>query len=236
MSKARLFKWRHFLPAIIIRCVRWYCRYSLSYRDVEELSAERGLRVDHSTIYRWIQAYSPQLDKRCRRHLRPSSNSWRVDEVYVKVKGEGKWLYRAVDKHGDTLDFLLSAKRDTTAAKRFFRKTLNAPNSQTPCTINVDQHAAYPPAFATLQQAKTLPQSSELRQNKYLNNVIEQDHRFLQKLIKPGLGFKSFNTARRTIKGYEAMHMLRKGQVIGVSKGDVQAQLNFMAQVLGLAA
>ena len=236
MSKSRLFKWRHFLPAVILRCVRWYCRYPLSYRDVEELTQERGLRVDHSTVFRWVQTYAPQLDKRCRRHLRPTSHAWRVDEVYVKVKGQGRWLYRAVDKYGDTLDFLLTAKRDATAAKRFFRKTLNATNSSTPRVINADQHKAYPPAFDTLQQDKTLPQSTELRQNKYLNNVIEQDHRFLQRLIKPGLGFKSFNSARRTIKGYEAMHMLRKGQVIGVSKGDVLAQLNFMAKILEVAA
>jgi len=231
-----VFKWRHFLPTIILRCVRWYCRYALSYRDVEELAQERGLRVDHSTVYRWVQAYSPHLDKRCRPHLRPSSDSWRVDEVYVKVKGRGRWLYRAVDKHGDTLDFLLTAKRDAAAAKRFFRKTLNARNSSTPRVINADKHKAYPPAFARLQEEKTLPQSSELRQNKYLNNVIEQDHRFLQRLIKPGLGFKSFNTARRTIKGYEVMHILRKGQVIGVAKGDVLAQLNFMNKLFGVAA
>ena len=160
----------------------------------------------------------------------------RVDEVYVKVKGQGKWLYRAVDKYGDTLDFLLTAKRDATAAKRFFHKTLNARNSTTPRVINADKHKAYPAAFTALQQDNTLPQSTELRQNKYLNNVIEQDHRFLQRLIKPGLGFKSFNTARRTIKGYEAMHMLRKGQVIGVLKGDVLAQLNFIAHLLGVAA
>jgi len=159
-----------------------------------------------------------------------------VDEVYVKVKGQGRWLYRAVDKYGDTLDFLLTAKRDATAAKRFFRKTLNARNSSTPSVINTDKHKAYPPAFTTLQEEEALPPSTQLRQNKYLNNVIEQDHRFLQRLIKPGLGFKSFNSARRTIKGYEVMHMLRKGQVIGVPKGDVLAQLNFMAQVLGVAA
>jgi len=156
--------------------------------------------------------------------------------VYVKVKGQRKWLYRAVDKYGDTLDFLLTAKRDAQAAKRFFRNTLNARNSTTPRVVNADKHKAYPPAFAALQQEKALPLSVELRQNKSLNNVIEQDHRFLQRLIRPGLGFKSFNTARRTIKGYEAMHMLRKGQVIAVSKGDVQAQLNFMAQVLAVAA
>jgi len=145
------------VPTIILRCVRWYCRYSLSYRDVEELTQERGLRVDHSTVYRWVQAYSPQLDQRCRRHLRPTSHSWRVDEVHVNIKGQGRWLYRAVDKHGDTLDFLLTAKRDAVAAKRFFRKTFNARNSTTLRVINADQHKAYPPAFAALQEDKTLP-------------------------------------------------------------------------------
>ena len=167
MSKSRLFKWRHYLSTIILRCVRWYCRYALSYREVKELTQERGWRVDYSAIYRWVQAYSPQLDKRCRRHLHPTNCSWRVDEVYVKVKGQGKWLYRAVDKYGDTLDFLLTAKRDAVAAKRFFRKTLNATNSSTSSVINADKHKAYPPAFTTLQQDKTLPQSTELRQNKY---------------------------------------------------------------------
>jgi len=236
LAHSSLFKWRHFLPTIILRCVRWYCRYSLSYREVEELTQERGLRVDHSTVFRWVQTYAPQLDKCCRRYLRPTSDSWRVDEIYVNIKGQGRWLYRAVDKYGDTLDFLLTAKRDATAAKRFFRKTLNAPNSTMPSVINVDKHKAYPPAFAEVQEKKTLPQSTELRQNKYLNNVIEQDHRFLQRVIKPGLGFKSFNTARRTIKGYEVMHMLRKGQVIGVPKGDVLAQLNFMNKLFEVAA
>ncbi|CAA9589328.1 hypothetical protein AVDCRST_MAG81-4649 [uncultured Synechococcales cyanobacterium] len=134
------------------------------------------------------------------------------------------------------MDFLLTTKQDATAAKRFFRNTLNARNSSTPSVINADKHKAYPPAFTTLQQDKALPQSTELQQNKYLNNVTKQDHRFLQRLIKPGLGFKSFQTARRTIKGYEAMHILRNGQVICVSKGDVQTQLSFMAQVLGVAA
>jgi len=159
-----------------------------------------------------------------------------VDEAYVKVKGQGRWLYRAVDKYGDTLDFLLAAKRDATAAKRFFRKTLNARNSTMPSVINVDKHKAYPSAFAALHEDKTLPASTELRQNKYLNNVIEQDHRFLKRLIKPGMGFKSFNSARRTLKGYETMNMLRKGQVVGVPKGDAQAQVNFIAQIFEVAS
>jgi len=155
----------------------------------------------------------------------------RVDEVYGNIEGQCRWLYRAIDKQGDTLDFLLSAKRDALGSEAVFRKALNARNSTTPSVINAGKHAAYPPALAALQQDKRLPPSTELRQNKYLNNVIEQDHRFLQRVIKPGLGFKSFNTARRTIKGYEVMQMLRKGQVVGVAKGDVLAQLNFMARI-----
>jgi len=147
----------YYLLSSILRCVRWYCRYSLSYRDVEELTHERGLRVDHSTVFRWVQAYASQLDKRCRRYLRPTNHAWRVDEVSVQVKGEGRWLYRAVDKDGDTLDFLLTPKRDATAAKRFFRKTLNARNSTTPRVVNADKHKAYPPAFAVLQEDKLLP-------------------------------------------------------------------------------
>jgi len=150
--------------------------------------------------------------------------------VCTKVRGQGRWLY------GDTLDFLITDRWARWQQKRFFRKTLNARNSSTPRVTNANQHKAYPPAFAALQENKTLPQSSELRQNKYLNNVIEQDHRFLQRLIEPGLGFKFFKTARRTLKGYETMNMLRKGQVIEVSKGDVQAQLHFMAKILKVAA
>jgi len=134
------------------------------------------------------------------------------------------------------LDFLLTAKRDATAAKRFLRQTLNAGNRTMPSVINVDKHQAYPSAFAALQQDKALPASTELRQNKDLNNGIEQDHRFVQRLSKPGLGFKSFTTARRTIKGDETMNRLRKGQGTGVPKADVQAQLHFMAKILKVAS
>lgn len=184
------------------------------------MTRERGWQVDHCTIYRWVQAYSPELDKRCRRYLHPTSDSWRVDEVYIEIKGEGKWLYQAVGKHGNTLDFLLSARRDAAVAKRFFCKTLKASNSSLPRVINTDQHRVYPAAFEQPQDDGVLPSTTKLRQCKYLNNIIEQDHRFIQRLVKPGLGFKSFHTARRTLKGYETMNMIRKGQVIRVPKGD----------------
>ena len=132
---------------------------------------------------------------------------------FIKVKGEDRYLYRAVDSQGNTLDFLLTAKRDAQAAKRFFRKTLEAPHTRSPRVINVDKNAAYPKAIDEMKAESELPVSVELRQNKYLNNRIEQDHRFIKRLTQPGMGFYSFNTARRTLKGFEAMNMLRKGQV-----------------------
>jgi len=192
--------------------------------------------VDHSTINRWVLKYGPELDKRIRPHLQPSNDSWRVDETYIKVKGQWKYLYRAVDSDGNTLDFLLSAKRDARAAERFFSKTLNASHTQTPRVINVDKNAAYPPAIDGLKTDEQLPETTELRQVKYLNNVVEQDHRAIKKLTKVGMGFKSFNTARQTLKGLEAMNMIRKGQVHGVEKGDSRAQLEFVCQIFGVAA
>ena len=197
---------------------------------------ERGIKVDHTTIYRWVQADSPELDKRCRRHLKPTNDSWRVDETYVKVKGVWKYLYRAVDSKGNTLDFMLSAKRDTKAAKRFFKKALNASHTIAPRVVTVDKNTAYPPAIADLKQDDALPEATETRQSKYLNNTVEQDHRFIKRRSNPGLGFGSFNTARRTLKGYEAMNMIRKGQIKGAEKEDVMGQISFINQIFGVAA
>jgi len=159
-----------------------------------------------------------------------------VDETYIKVKGKWKYLYRAVDSAGNTLDFLLSAKRDAAAAKRFFRKALKAAHNQEPRVITVDKNAAYPKAIDELKAEKQLSKSVELRQKKYLNNVIEQDHRGIKRLVKPGMGFGSFNTARRTLKGYEIMNMMRKGQIKGVAKGAVTDRVKFMAEIFEVAA
>ena len=197
---------------------------------------ERGLEVDHSTINRWILRYGPELDRRCRPHLKSTNDSWRVDETYVKVKKQWKYLYRAVDSEGNTLDFLLTAKRDTNAAKRFFIKALKATHTQPPRVINVDKNPAYPPAIEQLKKSSILPEDTELRQVKYLNNIVEQDHRGVKHLINPGMSFGSFNSARRTIKGYEAMNMIRKGQIQDVEKGDVMGQISFINQIFGVAA
>jgi transposase, IS6 family len=220
---------------MILLCVRWYLRYPLSYRDQEEIMLERGLHVDHTTIYRWVQYDAPELEKRCRPHLKATADSWRVDETYVKVKKVWMYLYRAVDSAGNTLDFLLSATRDAQAAKRFFSKTLAAPHTVAPRMITVDKNAAYPKAFNQLQEERILPKSCALRQSKYLNNLVEQDHRFIKRLVKPGMGFFSFETAWRTLHGYETMNMLRKGQIRGAEKRDSMKQATFIASLFGVA-
>jgi IS6 family transposase len=236
MEEANLFKWRHFEGEIILLCVRWYLRYRLSYRDLEEMMAERGLKVDHTTIYRWVQDYAPELEKRTKPQLKLTNDSWRVDETYIKVKGEWVYLYRAVDSDGNTLEFRLSAKRDADAARAFFEKVLAAPHTVVPRVINVDKNAAYPRAVETLKAHDELPPECELRQVKYLNNRIEQDHRFIKRRTRPGLGFFSFGTAQRTLSGYETMNMIRKGQVNGVDRGNVLAQVHFIDHLFGLAA
>src|SRR5690349_13160419 len=221
MKNQSLFKWRHFEAAIIVLCVRWYLRYALSYRDLEEMMAERGLSVDHTTIYRWVQRYAPELEKRSRPHLKACNDSWRVDETYIKIKKVWFYLYRAVDSQGNTLEFLLSPTRDAKAAKQFFLKMLASSHTTTPRVINVDKNAAYPKAFHELKATGIIPERCELRQVKYLNNLIEQDHRFIKRRVKPGLGFASFETAWRTLQGYEITNMIRKGQIGGAAKRDI---------------
>jgi transposase-like protein len=180
MTTQAPFKWRHFEAEIILLCVRWYLRSALSYRDLEEIMQERGLHVDHTTIYRWVLHYAPELKKQCRPHLKATTDSWRVDETYVKVKKVWQYLYRAVDSQGNTLEFFLSPKRDTQAAKRFFSKALHAHHTMTPRVITVDKNAAYPKALNEWKAEGLLPQPCELRQSKYLNNPIEQDHLLTQ--------------------------------------------------------
>ncbi|BCL79068.1 transposase [Ktedonobacteria bacterium brp13] len=213
------------------------------------------------TIYRWVQHYAPELEKRCRPHLKACNDSWKVDETYIKVKKVWLYLYRAVDSEGNTLEFLLSPTRDTEAAKSFFCKALHTaacsapqtfpceehmvqltslahsnPTTSVPRVINVDKNAAYPKAIAELKVAGILPPHVELRQVKYLNNLIEQDHRFIKRLTKPGMVFFSFETAWRTLQGFEIMNMLRKGQLQGVNKGDVKGQVALVAKLFGVVA
>ena len=223
------FKGRQFTAEVILWAVRWYLMFPVSYRDLELMLLDRGVEVDHTSIFRWIQAYAVDLEKRLRPHLRICNGSWQVDETYVKVKGRWMYLYRAVDGRGQTIDFLLSGKRDAGAVKRFFRKALSQPHTVNPRTITVDKNAAYPKAIAEMKKDGELWRRSRLRQVKYLNNILEQDHRNVKRLTDPGLGFGSFRTARRTLAGYEAMAMMRKGQVRNIVGRDIRAQAEFIA-------
>jgi IS6 family transposase len=229
------FKGRQYPGEVIVLSVRWYLRYPLSYEHVSELLEERGLEVDPSCIWRWVQAYAPELNKRCRSHLKPTNKSYRTDETYIKVKGEDKYLYRAVDSTGQTIEFLLTAKRDAAGARRFFRKALSSPGNPVPRVINVDKNPAYPAAVEALKAEGSLPRRVRLRQCKYLNNVIEQDHRTVKKRVWLAKGYGSFATAWRTLQGIEAVHMIRKGRVRWVAKGNAIAQARFISTLFGIA-
>ena len=234
-KRSALFRGRHFEDAIILLCVRWYLRYSLTYRDLEEIIAERGLSVDHVTIWRWVQRYAPVLSQRVRLELRRPNRSWRVDETYIKVAGNWTYLYRAVDSAGETIEFMLSPKRDLVAAKLFLRLSLSA-GGPPPRVINVDGHPAYASAIAELKRSGELGRRCRCRTAPYLNNIIEQDHRFIKKRITASLGFRSVDGACRTIEGYEAMHAIRKGQIRWVAKTDSVGQREFIHTVFGIAA
>ena len=230
------FKGRQFTAAVILWAVRWYLRFPISYRDLERMLADRGVVVDHTTIFRWIQVYAPELDRRLRPHLRLTTGSWRVNETYIRVKGRWMYLYRAVDARGQTIDFRLSAKRAAAAARRFFRKALKQAHTVNPRTLTVDKNAACPGATKAMKKDGELWRFAKLRQVKHLNNIVEQHRRRIKRLVRPGLGFKSFHTARRTIAGYEIVAMVRKGQVAAIPANDMPAQATFIATLFGVAA
>jgi transposase-like protein len=204
------FKGSHFEREVILWGVRWYVAYPISYRQLEEMMDERGVEVDHSTLNRWVLKYVPLLEAQFRARKRPVGSSWRMDETYVKVKGVWKYLYRAVDKTGATVDFLLTAKRDCKAALRFLRKAIG--NNGTPEKITIDKSGANTAAIES-HNAETKA-GIEMRQIKYLNNIVEQDHRAIKRRTRPMLGFKSFWSAAVTLAGVELMHMIRKGQLM----------------------
>jgi transposase, IS6 family len=235
-SRPAIFKWRQTAPALILCAVRWYLRYSLSLRDVEELLAERGLAADHTTIWRWVQRYGPELERRLRRHLKPTNKSWRIDETYIRVKGRWYYLYRAIDSTGATIDFLLSALRDATAAYRLFRRALSDPSHPQPRVINTDRARLYGAAIAGAKAEGILRGRCRHRPVQYLNNILEQDHRAIKRRVKAKQNFREFRAARRTIEGYEAMHMLRKGQARRIRGHDVRQQNQFIDQLFDLAA
>ena len=193
---------------VILVCIRLYAAYPLNYRHLEEMMEERGVVVDHSSINRWAIRFLPLLEKAFRKYKRPVGGSWRMDETYIKVKGVWKYLYRAVDKEGNTVDFLLTAKRDKAAAKRFFDKAMQAHG--VPEKVTMDKSGANKAAIDEINAGRKIP--IIVRQVKYLNNVVEQDHRAVKRVTKPMLNFKSFRSAKNVLAGIELMHMIRKRQ------------------------
>lgn len=205
------FKGTHFPKSVILHAVFFYTRYPVSYRELQEILAERDIIVDHATLNRWVVRYSPQIAAQAQIRKRHTANSWRIDETYLKVRGKWVYLYQAVDRDDQTLDFMLSERRDLAAARRFFKKAITA--NGVPERVVIDKSGAN---LAGLQAVNTILKFTgtgriiEIRQVKYLNNILEQDHRFIKRLTKPMMGFKAFHSASATLTGIEVAHMIRK--------------------------
>ncbi len=212
-----MFKGRHFDRSVILLCVRWYLAYSLSLRNLEEMMAERGISVDHATVHRWTVRYTPLLLEQFNRRKRRVVGKWHMDETYIRVRSQWRYLYRTIDSNGDTVEFWFSERRNLTAAKRFLTRALNRPGR--PERIVIDGSQTNREAILSCDTADRLRdrlgrrlKSIRIRQSAYLNNRIEQDHRAIKRRIRPMLGFKSLNGARVILRGIELVHMMRKGQ------------------------
>ena len=221
------FSGAQFPKEVILFAVFFYVRYGVSYRDVEEIMEERGVNVDHATLNRWVIKYSPLIALAAKKNKRAVATSWRMDETYIKVKGEWIYLYRAVDKFGDTVDFMLSEKRDEAAATLFFKQAMN--NNGFPKKVVMDKSGANLVGLENINFLLMLAgiiSFVEILQIKYLNNRVEQDHCFIKKITKPMMGFKALYSAKATIAGIETAHMIRKGQL---SDENISAYKQFMA-------
>jgi transposase-like protein len=197
-----LFKRRRFPVEIILLCVRWYCKYGISYRDLAEMMQERGVAVAPSTIFRWVQRFAPEIEKRIQPYQGPRSGSWRVDETYVRVGGKWKYLFRAVDKYRRLIASMLSDRRTTNAAYRFLRNAIKAMSHYPPSSITTDKLASYPRAILRLQNEGLLPKDVVHRTSKYLNNILEADHGALKRIIRPTRGFQTMKSRRRDPEGF----------------------------------
>src|SRR5215469_6582735 len=212
-----LFRKRQFEPIIIVTCVRWYCRFSLSLRDLEELMAERGLAVDHTTIWRWVQRYGPEVHRRLRGVVKRKSSTWHMDETFVRISGRWLYLFRAVDSQGQTVDFYLSETRDREAAKLFLKRALANADNRPPRVFARDGLRSYPAAVRELQAEGYLHRRCRQRTRRYCNNRIESDHHHLKRRLRAMQGPRTSETAWAVIQGIEAAHMIRKGQVLGIT-------------------
>ena len=212
-------------PELIMLFVYMKCRFSLSYRDLEEMMHMRGAVIDHSTLQRWVRRFVRLIRDKVRTRKKSVNGSWRMDETYIKLNGKWIYLYRAVDKEGYTVDFLLRAKRNAVAAKAFFRKAFKT--HERPHSITVDKSGSNKAALDYFNKDLPDDELMKIRQVKYLNNIVEQDHRFIKKRTRPTLGFKCFHSARATIEGIESVRMIQKGQITGQTKNQSSYQ-NFV--------
>ena len=215
--------------------MRWYCKYGISYRDLAEMMSERGVAVDPSTIFRWVQRYAPEIEKRIRLYQGSRSGSSRVDETYIRVGGKWTYLFRAVDKHGRLIAFMLSGRRNANAAYRFLRKAIKAMSHYPPSSITTDKLASYPRAILRLQNEGLLSKDVVHRTSKYLNNILEADHGALKGVIRPTRGFQTMKTAVATLTGFEIMRMIRRGHCIGRERR-ATGEIRLVNQLFGLAA
>ena len=234
-SRPFLFRGRHFEPEVIVTCVRWYLRFSLSLRNVEELMRERGLIVDHTTVWRWCQTYGPVVYQRLKGNVKYKTTTWHMDETYVRVAGRWMYLFRAVDRHSNTVDFYLSETRDRQAAKTFLQKALSNPDNRSPRLLCMDGSRIYPAAIRELQAEGKLNPCCRRRTQRYANNRIESDHRDVKRRLRAMQGPRTFRTARRVIQGIEAVHMIRKGQILGSIRTNLATSSIAFALLFGIA-
>ena len=206
-----MFKHHRFPKSIILQAVYFKLRFTLSYRDVEELLQIRGVEVDHSTIQRWVFKFSPEVEKNMNKRKRQVGSSWRMDETYIKVGGKDRYLYRAVDKFGNTVDFLLTKRRMKSSAQKFLNKAIG--NNSKPRVINIDKSGANKSGIRSINRELMTVKKIKIRQCKYLNNIVEQDHRNIKRRISIDTGFKEFESAQRTLAGIEVVNIIRKGQI-----------------------
>ena len=206
-----MFKHHRFPKSIILQAVYFKLRFTLSYRDVEELLQIRGVEVDHSTIQRWVFKFSPEVEKNMNKRKRQVGSSWRMDETYIKVGGKDRYLYRAVDKFGNTVDFLLTKRRMKGSAQKFLNKAIG--NNSKPRVINIDKSGANKSGIRSINRELMTVKKIKIRQCKYLNNIVEQDHRNIKRRISIETGFKEFESAQRTLAGIEVVNIIRKGQI-----------------------
>ena len=221
-----MFKHHRYPRFIILQAVYFKLRFTLSYRDVEELMQIRGIKVDHSTIQRWVFKFSPAVEANMHKRKYRVGSSWRMDETYIKVGGKDRYLYRAVDKEGNTVDFLLTKRRMKGSAQKFFNKAIG--NNGKPRVINIDKSGSNFTAIRAVNKWNYW-RSIKIRQCKYLNNIVEQDHRNIKRRIAINTGFKEFESAQRTLAGIEVVNCIRKNQIEDSRSTDFKTFLSLVA-------